>query len=52
MTYEEFKIEMQALLTKSFTYRPGEVGASIYTEKMAGLAGAFPAYEEMLDDEI
>ncbi len=52
MTYQEFKTEMQKLLTESFKYTCKQVGSEIFTEKMADLADQYPNYDEMLDNEV
>jgi hypothetical protein len=52
MTYQEFKTEMQKLLTESFKYTCQQVGSEVFTEKMADLAEEYPDYDDMLDNEV
>lgn len=51
MTYQEFKNEMQSLLSKSFQYTPSQIGHKEFINKMADLAERFPEYDEMLEEE-
>ena len=49
MSYEEFKQEMQKLLTAGFKYTPSQVGFEVYAEKMADLSEKYPEFDEMLE---
>jgi hypothetical protein len=45
LTVEAFQAESQALLSKAFTYKPTEIGASKYIEMMSALADAYPEFD-------
>ncbi len=52
MTYATFKAEYESLFKTMMGYKPNEVGSSIYAEKMADLADAYPEFEAMIDAEL
>ncbi len=51
LSYEQFKEEMQRLLTASHEYSPNQVGFGDYAEKMAALSDKYPDYSRRLDAE-
>ena len=52
MTYEEFKTQMQKLLTEGFKYTPSQIGFQVFAEKMADLADQYPEFDAMLEDGL
>ncbi len=51
MNYEDFKKEMARLLTKSFEYKPNQIGSKEFVSKMADLADEYPEFDERLENE-
>lgn len=52
MTYEQFKAEMQRLLTAGMKYSDAkQAGDKVMTEKMADLAEKYPEFDKRLEDE-
>lgn len=45
LDYETFKAQFVDALTRGMQYKPEEVGAGVFSEKMAALAEAYPEFE-------
>jgi hypothetical protein len=52
MTYEEFKTAYTAAFNRAMSYKPSEVGAGVYTEKMADLADAYPEFADRVENDF
>ena len=51
MDYETFKTEYTKAFYSCMKYKPSEVGSSLYADKMADLADAYPEFLEKLESE-
>ncbi len=51
MNYEEFKAEMERLLTRAFKYEPGQIGFGEGAAAMADLADAHPEFDARWEAE-
>jgi hypothetical protein len=51
MTFEAFAALYKATFAKMLSYSLKEVGSSVYAEKMAELADAFPEWAELVEEE-
>lgn len=51
MNYEQFKQQMQSLLSQAHKYKPGQIGFNDYSAKMAELADKYPEFDAKLDEE-
>ncbi len=51
MTFEEFAKAYRATFAKLMSYKLTEVGSSIYAEKLAVLADAYPEWADQVENE-
>ena len=51
MTYDEFKTAYIAAFSRMVSYKPSECGSTVYAEKMADLADAYPEFAERAENE-
>lgn len=51
MTYEAFREQYTGLFKAMMNYAPGEVGSTVFAEKMAALADAHPGFAERVESE-
>ena len=52
MSYEEFKKAYTECFDLMMKYSPDQIGARIYSERMAELSDEYPEFEERLLSEI
>ena len=51
MTYEEFKTSYTTAFNRAMSYKPSEIGSTVYAEKMADLADAYPMFADRVENE-
>jgi hypothetical protein len=51
MDYKQFKEAYNNLIESLLTYTPNQVGAQIYSEKLADICEMYPEYEIQIDLE-
>ncbi len=51
MTYDEFVTVYTAAFNRAMTYKPSECGFTVYAEKMADLADAYPEFADRAENE-
>jgi hypothetical protein len=51
MTYDAFKAQYLATFNKMMAYKPTECGSTVYAEKLADLADAYPEFAERAENE-
>ena len=51
-TYQQVKSEYKNLFKKMMSYKPDQVGAEVYAEKMADLEENYPDFVEKIELEI
>jgi hypothetical protein len=51
MTYEEFKTSYTTAFNRAMSYKPSEIGSTVYAEKMADLADAYPVFADRVENE-
>ena len=51
MTFDEFAKMYRETFVKMMSYSPNQIGSSIYVEKLAKLADAYPEWAEKVENE-
>jgi len=53
MTYEEFVKEYERLVDiLLWSYKPGQIGSSVYCSKLSDLVDAYPKYEQIYEANL
>lgn len=52
MTYDEFKAAYVKTFNTMMSYKPTECGSSVYAEKLADLADAYPEFADRAENEV